>query len=142
MLDPTRPFTVEERTALERELEGMYRAFVSIVAAGRKLSVEEVEKVAEGRVWTGSAAATRHLVDLLGGFDVALERAKHLIGGPEAKDLEPGFVRAPLRSIGPLAPPAKVTQLLARVVGVEGLSLLGSKERVLAWSALASAVRD
>ena len=140
MLDSTRPFTADERIAFERELEGMYRAFVGIVATGRKLSVEEVEKVAEGRVWTGSAAATRNLVDVLGGFEVALERARNLVS-PAGRKLEPVMLRGHLRGIPPLDPPAQAAKLLARTLGIEGLSLLGGRERVLLWSPLASSIR-
>ena len=142
MLDPTRAFTDDERVALERELDGMYRAFVGIVAAGRKLSIEAVEKVAEGRVWTGSDAATRDLVDELGGFDVALARARKLVGSAKAQRLRPVVLRAPRHAGAPLVPPAKAAaQVLARLFEVDVFALASTRERVLAWSSLASTLR-
>ena len=50
------------------------------MAHGRNLSVEEVEEVARGRVWTGADAAERGLVDELGGLRTAIRRAKVLAG--------------------------------------------------------------
>ena len=81
MMDPSRPFTSDEKAALQRELEGMYRAFVGVVASGRELPVDEVEKLAEGRVWTGIAAKSHDLVDTLGGFLRAVTETRNLIGG-------------------------------------------------------------
>jgi protease IV len=78
--DPTRPLTDEERQALEREIDGTYNEFVAVVARGRKMSVDAVDAVAQGRVWTGEDARSRGLVDVLGGFDVALEEVKKRVG--------------------------------------------------------------
>ena len=52
-----------------------YKLFVKRCADGRNMSIEEIEKIAEGRVWTGSAAKELGLVDELGGLDKALEIA-------------------------------------------------------------------
>lgn len=141
MMDPSRPFTPDEREALLRELEGMYDAFVGIVADGRKLPVPVVRKIAEGRVWTGAAAISHKLVDALGGFDVALARVQARIGGAGASALEPVIVRGG-RSAGlPLPPPAKAAaELLARTLDLDAFTWAGSKERVLVYSALARAV--
>ena len=50
------------------------------MADGRKLTVEEVDEIARGRVWTGADAAERGLVDELGGLRTAIRRAKILAG--------------------------------------------------------------
>ena len=52
-----------------------YDTFVSRCAEGRNMTKEAIEKVAEGRVWTGEAAKELGLVDELGGIDTALEIA-------------------------------------------------------------------
>ncbi|MFV0496127.1 signal peptide peptidase SppA [Mycobacterium sp.] len=74
------PFTPEQRARREAEADLFYTDFVGRVAAGRKLSAEEVDSVARGRVWTGADALERGLVDELGGFRTALRRAKVLAG--------------------------------------------------------------
>ncbi|PRC52357.1 signal peptide peptidase SppA, partial [Mycobacterium sp. ITM-2017-0098] len=57
-----------------------YTDFVQRVADGRNLSVDAVEQVARGRVWTGADALERGLVDELGGLRTAIRRAKALAG--------------------------------------------------------------
>lgn len=78
------PFTPAERDHLYRQMESVYAAFLGHVAEGRGMSVEEVDRVARGRVWLGSDAAERGLVDELGGIDRAVELAV------EAAELSPG----------------------------------------------------
>jgi protease-4 len=68
-----------------------YGDFVGMVAAGRGVSAEVIEGVAQGRVWTGTQALDgRHLVDELGGLDVAVAKARSLGGAADA-----GIVRLP-----------------------------------------------
>lgn len=67
---------------LERLLDVVYDDFVSRVAEGRKLSEEEVRRVAKGRVWTGADARERGLVDELGGYAAALRAAREALGLP------------------------------------------------------------
>ncbi|MGB0436596.1 MAG: signal peptide peptidase SppA [Mycobacterium sp.] len=72
------PFTDEQHALVEAEADLFYTDFVQRVAEGRDLSVEEVDGVARGRVWTGADAAERGLVDELGGLRTAIRRAKVL----------------------------------------------------------------
>ncbi|WP_370332507.1 signal peptide peptidase SppA [Mycolicibacterium hippocampi] len=74
------PFTDEQHAQVVAEADLFYTDFVQRVADGRDLSVEEVEGVARGRVWTGADAAERGLVDELGGLRTAIRRAKVLAG--------------------------------------------------------------
>ncbi|MBW2280121.1 MAG: signal peptide peptidase SppA [Deltaproteobacteria bacterium] len=78
--DPTRERTQEERALLKRHVEGMYKSFVAKAAEARGRSEAEIESVAAGRVWTGTQARERGLVDSLGGLDAAIERARALAG--------------------------------------------------------------
>lgn len=81
-----RPLTDEEAATFERLVEDIYRIFVDRVSQGRGMSEPAVDEVAQGRVWTGAAAAERNLVDRLGGLDTALEVAKRAGGiDPEAR---------------------------------------------------------
>lgn len=75
MGDMTRPFNDAERAALQKYINNGYKLFVQRCADGRGMSSEAIEKIAEGRVWTGSTAKELGLVDELGGLDKALEIA-------------------------------------------------------------------
>jgi protease IV len=74
------PFTPEQHAQVEAEADLFYTDFVQRVAKGRNLSIEAVEAVARGRVWTGADALEHGLVDELGGLRIAVHRAKVLAG--------------------------------------------------------------
>jgi protease IV len=74
------PFTPEQHAQVEAEADLVYTDFVQRVAEGRNLSIDAVDVVARGRVWTGADALERGLVDELGGFRTAVRRAKVLAG--------------------------------------------------------------
>lgn len=73
-------FSDEERALLERFIDQTYQSFLEKVANGRGLSVEEVQEIAQGRVWSGSAAQEIGLVDTLGGLETAIEMAAEKAG--------------------------------------------------------------
>lgn len=80
------PFTPSQRVKLEASLDRVYDMFTARVAEARGLSIEAVDAVARGRVWTGADAVDRGLVDALGGFAAALVEAKRLGGlAPDAE---------------------------------------------------------
>lgn len=70
------PLNDEQRAKLRRELDVFYKGFVQRVADGRKRKYEEVEPLAQGRVWMGSQAKQNGLIDDLGGLDRAIELVK------------------------------------------------------------------
>lgn len=76
----TRPFNASEQEVLQNYINNGYKLFVSRCAEGRNMSVEAIEKIAEGRVWTGEAAKELGLVDELGGIEKALQAAAQLAG--------------------------------------------------------------
>ncbi|MDD3535523.1 MAG: signal peptide peptidase SppA [Candidatus Cloacimonetes bacterium] len=81
-LSLNRPMKDVEKQRMERYIEATYDDFVHKVANGRaNLSVEDVHKVAQGRVWTGAQAFEVGLVDELGGMQDAVEYMKSLIKG-------------------------------------------------------------
>jgi protease-4 len=75
-----RPFTNAERQSFAAMIDRGYQRFLGVVAEGREMTPENVRAVAGGRVWTGQQALERGLVDHLGGFDVAVARARALAG--------------------------------------------------------------
>jgi protease-4 len=74
-MNPTRDLTEVERTIIQSSIEDGYETFISRVAEGRGMHIDSVKKVASGRVWTGTQAKERGLVDVLGGLDTAVEIA-------------------------------------------------------------------
>ena len=90
-----RPFSEGEKALLQMMVAEGYDTFITRCAEGRHTTKEAIEKIAEGRVWTGEAAKELGLVDELGGIDKALDIAiaKARVGGytivsyPEKKDV-------------------------------------------------------
>ena len=81
-----RPLTQEEWEKFKEQTFAIYKTFVQKVADGRGKSWEEVDRIAQGRVWTGQEARAIGLVDSLGGLDAALALAKAEAGlDPETR---------------------------------------------------------
>lgn len=75
LITVTRPLSDAEKAIWQKRTEEVYDAFTSKAAEGRKMSVENIRKVASGRVWTGEQAKERGLVDFLGTFEDAVNIA-------------------------------------------------------------------
>lgn len=73
-----RPFNAEEKAMLQASVNRGYSLFRQRVADGRRLPVESVEKIAQGRVWLATDALNIKLVDQLGGIDDAVKKAAQL----------------------------------------------------------------
>lgn len=73
-----RPLNAEELGYLQAYVNRGYTLFRKRVADGRKMSVDEVEKIAQGRVWLGTDAKSNKLIDGLGGLDDAVKKAAQL----------------------------------------------------------------
>ena len=99
LLSESRGFTPDEKAALRREMRALYAVFKERVAAGRSLAAEDVERAAQGRVWSGERARALGLIDALGGPLEALaelrERAGLALGQRFLLDIHPQ------RPIGP-----------------------------------------
>ncbi|HXU49995.1 MAG TPA: signal peptide peptidase SppA [Candidatus Binatia bacterium] len=81
-------FSPVQREYIQRSLQDTYTEFTAGVAAGRRMSVEAVDKIAKGRVWSGAQAKEIGLVDDLGGIDRAVEVAKQLAHIPKAQSVQ------------------------------------------------------
>src|SRR5262245_29784173 len=80
MNSPARPYNPDELKKVTEQLESFYTQFVSKVAAARGKTPEQINAIAEGRVWTGHQASQNGLVDALGGLDKAVDLAKDKVG--------------------------------------------------------------
>lgn len=74
-IDLNRAFTPDERNLMQAYVNEGYELFVKRCADGRDIEVDELKKIAEGRVWTGEDAVELGLVDALGGLDDAIKIA-------------------------------------------------------------------
>ena len=72
------PFTPEQLSLLQNNVNRGYMLFKKRVAEGRKMTMEQVENIAQGRVWLGQDAIKLKLVDQLGGLDDAIAKAAKL----------------------------------------------------------------
>jgi protease-4 len=77
---PIRALTESEKAVIQKNVEQGYALFIKRCAEGREMSEEEIRKVAEGRVWTGSMAKELGLVDELGGLEKAVDIAAEKAG--------------------------------------------------------------
>jgi protease-4 len=80
MVTFTRPLTEVEKSIWQKKTNKIYDGFTSKAAEGRKMDVEQLRKVASGRVWSGTQAKEKGLVDILGGFDDAVAIAAKKAG--------------------------------------------------------------
>lgn len=78
MFSPFKDLTPDERRLFKKQILWIYDRFLTKAAEGRKLSKDEVDKVGQGRVWTGTQAKAIRLVDEIGGLSRAVEAAKTL----------------------------------------------------------------
>ncbi len=76
------PVDDEKRQVLADLVERAYQAFKQLVAEGRSIPIESLEPICGGRVWTGAQAQAHGLVDALGSFELAIEKARTLAGLP------------------------------------------------------------
>lgn len=76
----TRPFTEYENTVMQRGVDKGYLTFTSKAAEGRSMSLEDLQTVAAGRLWTGTQAKENGLIDVLGSYEDALQIAADAAG--------------------------------------------------------------
>jgi len=118
-----RPFSEEERQTVRENIERVYDVFLDRVTASRNMNRESADAVGGGRVWTGSQALERGLVDELGGLEQGLAKARQLAG------LNP---RAPFREVRtsrqyvqpPIPDPASLNPASLVGYAIEGLDMI------------------
>jgi protease IV len=113
---PNRPYTTEEREKVGRHLQDFYDQFVEKAAAARDMTPAELDRFAQGRVWTGRQARELGLVDALGGLDRAVLLAKERAGIDAGEEVQLVFY-----------PPRRTLyELLTQFYGTEGGELAGA----------------
>lgn len=77
---PFRHMTDKERAYFESMVKDVYEQFIEVVSASRKLSMSEIRHLSDGRAFTGRQAYELGLIDMLGGLNDAIDKAKELSG--------------------------------------------------------------
>ena len=101
---PFRPATPKEKEMMQQIIEEFYRDFLNVVATGRKMSLKELQPLADGRIFTASQARDLKLLDKIGYLDDALKEAQALAGIEGARIVRyyrPGTYRPNIYSLLP-----------------------------------------
>lgn len=88
MFRETEKFNDDERKKFEAWINTTYQDFIGKVAKGRNMGLDDVDKIGQGRVWTGAQGKNNKLVDEYGGLDRAVEVAKDLAKIPADKGVQ------------------------------------------------------
>ncbi len=116
---PDRPITDEERARVEKLIIGHYDDFVGRVAEDRDMKREDVEAIAQGRVWSGPAALERKLVDEIGSLESSIDYARKSAGlSPRGKVTVVEYPKPGLLNLGRLFAPSSPVSMLASRLGL------------------------
>lgn len=124
-------YTPQQMRLAQTQMDGIYQAFLKRVADARKMTVEEVHAIGQGRVFTGEQARQRKLVDELGGLERAVEVAKLKAGIPAAEPVRWVPYPAPRTLFEILMEKAPLARLFAPQVPALPAPLRGL--RILRW---------
>ena len=135
MLSLTRPFDAEETAWMQVYVDDIYNNFVSIVAEGRDMTFEDVDKIAQGRVWTGTDALKIGLVDEIGTLEDAINYAASVAGDPEISNWGIASYPKPLTVIEQLMQQFGMSSAPEEAVAnvLEGTPLEGIAKNLLDW---------
>ena len=92
---PFQNFTPGQRASIRKYMDDIYANFLKGVAEGRHMEVPAVDKIAQGRVWTGERGKQLGLVDELGGLDTAIASAKKLADIPASERVDLVYLPPP-----------------------------------------------
>lgn len=115
-------WTESERRKVEESIVYVYEVFKARVAEGRKLPYATLDAIANGRVWTGAQALDHGLVDELGDFQLAIEKACELANLPTDGTVHTERIATPKRTL--LAEPVAAVQQLLGFDKVQQLNQL------------------
>lgn len=140
LLSASTPLSDDERDAILASLGRAYDDFKQAVTAGRAIDAGEIEPLAGGRVWTGRQALERKLVDELGDFSRAVDRARELAGLPAEPRVRAVLAGPPRRPLLPARFPVSSLSSLADAIQTDRLTMAGrllrSLQRPSTWAIL------
>jgi len=120
-MDPMQPINPIIARALQSNIEHGYQRFIKLVSESRGMTLEEVDEIAQGRVWAGEKALEIGLIDNLGNMEDAVKRAADLADLEDYKTFYPSLPSEWTDQI--------LKQFFSKVVGIFG-SKAGSKDLI------------
>ncbi len=96
---PFRSLDANEKQILQQVIDNVYETFITHVAEGRNMQKEDVDKIGEGRVWSGSNAKNIGLVDDFGGLNKAIEIAAEKAGIKQYRIVELPRLKSPIEQL-------------------------------------------
>jgi protease-4 len=135
LLSPFRPATTEEEKIIQEIITGLHQRFLDVILArpGAPLTKPELEKLADGRVYTAQQALTAHLIDRIGYLDDAISAMKNSLNLKDAKVVSyyrTGSYRGTIYSGSPVEAPQMVNLIN---INANGLELLSGTEFLYLW---------
>ena len=127
----TSRFTPDQRRHTEAMLDQSYHTFLSRVAAGRHMTVEQVDAIGRGHVWTGLQASQNGLVDALGGLDTAVSAARKAINANDSDTV--ALISFP--------PPQSLSRIVQEVLSDDGGNPLQDRHAAIGLDTLAIMAR-
>lgn len=130
-------WTEEQRKRASKSIHYMYRLFLEQVSNTRPLDSEQVDEVARGRVWLGSAAKEEHLVDEMGGLVDAIRHAEEVAGIPRGAAKYRSYptvgslIDVPFAQMGTIGKIAQFLGLTGETGGSRGLQPRSALQRIL-----------
>jgi protease-4 len=134
---PFQNFTPGQRESILKYMHDIYGNFLQGVAEGRKMNVAAVDKIAQGRVWSGARAKQLGLVDELGGMDTAIAAAKNLAKIPAGEQVALVYLPPPrglVEKIRDLVDGASV--MTPSVAALRWMERIEALARIPAWTVL------
>ncbi len=108
------PWTPQEKAAAQKWVDAFYDEFITEVSQSRKMGKDRVDAIARGRVWSGSDAKDRGLVDEIGGLLEAIDAARDRAGISRSEDVELAIIGEPRGLLGSLG---SADGLLSKALG-------------------------
>lgn len=130
---PFVPLTDRYRAFTQESIERIYTTFINRVATGRKMTFEQVDEIAQGRVWTGAEALKIGLVDEIGGMDEALAEASKLAKIKEYRTTNfPEYEKTIFDMFSEMSFISTKEELIVDEIGAENYKLLQQMKEVSA----------
>jgi len=134
---PFQNFTPLQRESILKYMRDVYSSFIQGVAEGRHMKVEAVDKIGQGRVWSGERARQLGLVDELGGLDAAVAAAKALARIPASTPVSFVYLPPPKTLVEKIRDLAGGATLQTRSLTLrQWLESLEALARTPAWTLL------
>ncbi len=132
-----RPLDETNREIIQESIERVYSTFVNRVATGRKMTFEQVDEIAQGRVWTGEQAVKIGLVDEIGGIDEAIKHAASLAKVDDYRTQNfPEYDKTFSDMLGELPFANAKQNLIKNEIGEENYAILEQIKRLTAQTGL------